>query len=123
MAPCHEGAAARRWPGAPRNDVISRLLLQLTHAGTSQERWLYLPHGAAVPEAASDLGSATSVLQGDLFMSARPVVIAKDVKKSFQHMGRTLDVLRGIDLTINEGEMVGIVGQSGACLLYTSRCV
>jgi lipoprotein-releasing system ATP-binding protein len=43
-----------------------------------------------------------------------PLVVARDVKKSFQHMGRTLDVLRGIDLTINEGEMVGIVGQSGA---------
>ena len=29
-------------------------------------------------------------------------------------MGNTLEVLRGIDLTINEGEVVGIVGQSGA---------
>jgi len=34
-----------------------------------------------------------------------------DVKKSFQHMGRTLEVLRGIDLTINEGAMISIVGQ------------
>ncbi|RYZ58999.1 MAG: ABC transporter ATP-binding protein, partial [Proteobacteria bacterium] len=30
------------------------------------------------------------------------------------HQGRTLEVLRGIDLTILEGEMVGIVGESGA---------
>ena len=44
----------------------------------------------------------------------KPLVVAKDLKKSFQHMGRTLDVLRGIDLVINEGEMIGIVGQSGA---------
>ncbi len=44
----------------------------------------------------------------------KQLVVAKDVKKSFQHMGRTLDVLRGIDLVINEGEMIGIVGQSGA---------
>jgi lipoprotein-releasing system ATP-binding protein len=29
-------------------------------------------------------------------------------------MGRTLEVLRGIDLSIFEGEMIGIVGQSGA---------
>ena len=29
-------------------------------------------------------------------------------------MGRTLDVLRGIDITIGAGEMVGVVGQSGA---------
>lgn len=46
--------------------------------------------------------------------TGRPLVVARDVKKSFQHMGRTLEVLRGIDLTIEEGEMVGIVGQSGA---------
>ncbi len=42
------------------------------------------------------------------------LVVAVDARKSFQHMGRTLEVLRGIDLTIDEGEMVGIVGQSGA---------
>src|SRR2546430_7790008 len=47
-------------------------------------------------------------------MAAATLVAAKDVKKSFQHMGRTLEVLRGIDLSIAEGEMVGIVGQSGA---------
>ncbi|WP_394850899.1 ABC transporter ATP-binding protein [Pendulispora brunnea] len=29
-------------------------------------------------------------------------------------MGRTLEVLRGIDLAIHEGEIVGVVGQSGA---------
>jgi lipoprotein-releasing system ATP-binding protein len=42
------------------------------------------------------------------------LVILKDVRKSFQHMGRTLEVLRGIDLNIFEGEVIGIVGQSGA---------
>ena len=42
------------------------------------------------------------------------LVVARDVKKSFEHLGRQLDVLRGIDLTIMEGEMVGIVGESGA---------
>jgi lipoprotein-releasing system ATP-binding protein len=56
-------------------------------------------------------------------MSARPVVVARDVKKSFQHMGRTLDVLRGIDLTITEGEMVGIVGQSGAGKSTLLHCI
>jgi lipoprotein-releasing system ATP-binding protein len=54
---------------------------------------------------------------------ARPLVVATDVKKSFQHMGRTLDVLRGIDLTINEGEMVGIVGQSGAGKSTLLHCI
>ena len=54
---------------------------------------------------------------------SRSVVVAKDVKKSFQHMGRTLDVLRGIDLTIEEGEMVGIVGQSGAGKSTLLHCI
>ena len=44
----------------------------------------------------------------------KPLVVLRDVRKSFQHMGRTLDVLRGVDLTLGEGEFVGIVGQSGA---------
>ena len=38
-------------------------------------------------------------------------------------MGRTLDVLRGIDLTIDEGEMVGIVGQSGAGKSTLLHCI
>jgi lipoprotein-releasing system ATP-binding protein len=42
------------------------------------------------------------------------IVVASNVTKSFQHMGRTLEVLKGIDLTIEEGEIVGVVGQSGA---------
>ena len=42
------------------------------------------------------------------------LVLASNVKKSFEHMGRTLDVLRGIDLTIEEGEMLCVVGPSGA---------
>ncbi len=53
----------------------------------------------------------------------KPLVVAKDVKKSFQHMGRTLEVLRGIDLTINEGEMVSIVGQSGAGKSTFLHCI
>src|SRR5512141_1950631 len=52
-----------------------------------------------------------------------PLVVAANVKKSFQHMGRTLEVLRGIDLTINEGEMVGIVGQSGAGKSTLLHCI
>lgn len=55
--------------------------------------------------------------------TGRPLVVARDVKKSFQHMGRTLEVLRGIDLTIEEGEMVGIVGQSGAGKSTLLHCI
>jgi lipoprotein-releasing system ATP-binding protein len=45
---------------------------------------------------------------------AEALVVAEGVKKEFLHMGRTLEVLRGIDLTIAHGEIVAIVGQSGA---------
>jgi lipoprotein-releasing system ATP-binding protein len=45
---------------------------------------------------------------------ASPLVLATNVQKSFRHMGRTLEVLRGVDLEIHDGEMLGIVGPSGA---------
>jgi lipoprotein-releasing system ATP-binding protein len=51
------------------------------------------------------------------------LVIASNVCKSFQHMGRTLEVLRGIDLNIFEGEMLGIVGPSGAGKSTFLHCV
>jgi len=38
-------------------------------------------------------------------------------------MGRTLEVLRGIDLEIGAGEMVGVVGQSGAGKSTFLHCV
>jgi lipoprotein-releasing system ATP-binding protein len=54
---------------------------------------------------------------------AEPLVTATNVKKSFQHMGRTLEVLRGIDLTIETGEMLSIVGQSGAGKSTLLHCI
>ena len=54
---------------------------------------------------------------------SNPLVVAQNVKKSFQHMGRTLEVLRGIELTITEGEVVAIVGQSGAGKSTFLHCV
>jgi lipoprotein-releasing system ATP-binding protein len=45
---------------------------------------------------------------------AEALVIIEGLKKSFQHMGRTLDVLKGIDLNIYAGQIMAIVGQSGA---------
>lgn len=42
------------------------------------------------------------------------LVQAQDVKKVFMHMGNRLEVLKGIDLTINQGEVLSIVGASGA---------
>ena len=51
------------------------------------------------------------------------LVIAKEVKKSFLHMGRTLEVLRGIDINIFEGELLAIVGPSGAGKSTFLHCV
>ena len=45
---------------------------------------------------------------------AEPLVIIESLEKSFEHMGRTLHVLKGIDLNINAGEIMAIVGASGA---------
>jgi lipoprotein-releasing system ATP-binding protein len=51
------------------------------------------------------------------------LVVATGVKKSFRHMGRTLEVLRGVDIAIGDGEMVGIVGPSGAGKSTLLHCI
>ncbi len=43
-----------------------------------------------------------------------PLVSVQNVTKTFEHEGRSLQVLKGIDLDIGRGEMVTIVGPSGA---------
>jgi lipoprotein-releasing system ATP-binding protein len=43
-----------------------------------------------------------------------PLVVVDKVKKSFVHEGREVPILKGIDLVIEEGEMLCIVGPSGA---------
>jgi lipoprotein-releasing system ATP-binding protein len=45
---------------------------------------------------------------------AEALVLIEDLRKSFQHEGRTLDVLKGIDLNIYPGQILAIVGPSGA---------
>ena len=42
------------------------------------------------------------------------LVTVQNVTKAFEHEGRSLEVLKGIDLEIRRGEMVTIVGPSGA---------
>ena len=55
---------------------------------------------------------------------ASPLVVATNVQKSFRHMGRTLEVLRGIDLLeINDGEMLCIVEPSGAGKSTLLHCI
>ena len=43
-----------------------------------------------------------------------PLVLVENVKKSFVHEGRQVPILKGIDLRIEEREMLCIVGPSGA---------
>ncbi len=54
---------------------------------------------------------------------AEALVIIEGLTKSFQHMGRTLDVLKGIDLNIYQGQILSIVGPSGAGKSTLLHCV
>jgi len=56
----------------------------------------------AEPSRPSDTGSAPTLVE------------VREMSKSFQHGARRLDVLRGVNLTLLEGEMVTIIGASGA---------
>lgn len=42
------------------------------------------------------------------------LIVAKDVVRSFQNGLETTDVLKGLSLTVNEGEMIAITGISGS---------
>jgi lipoprotein-releasing system ATP-binding protein len=54
---------------------------------------------------------------------AEALVIVENLHKSFQHMGRTLEVLRGIDLNIHAGQILAIVGASGAGKSTLLHCI
>lgn len=43
-----------------------------------------------------------------------PVLVARGLTKTFHEAGRTLEVLRGVDLTVVPGDRVAIVGASGS---------
>ncbi len=47
-------------------------------------------------------------------MDAPPLLDARDVCKTFNHEGKQIDVLRGINLTVAAGDRIAIVGSSGA---------
>ncbi|MCA9593361.1 MAG: ABC transporter ATP-binding protein [Myxococcales bacterium] len=52
-----------------------------------------------------------------------PLVLVEGLHKSFQHMGRTLNVLKGIDLNIYPGQILSIVGPSGAGKSTLLHCI
>lgn len=52
-----------------------------------------------------------------------PLVVVSNLTKSFQHMGRTLNVLKGIDLVIERQQILAIVGPSGAGKSTLLHCI
>src|SRR5690349_2633920 len=65
-------------------------------------------------------GSGTS--EGYWVMGEQLVVV-ENLQKHFVHMGRRLEVLRGIDLIIEQGEVLSIVGPSGAGKSTLLHCI
>lgn len=47
-------------------------------------------------------------------MSSTPIIQANGLKRSFHEAGRELHVLRGVDLSLNQGEWLSILGRSGS---------
>jgi lipoprotein-releasing system ATP-binding protein len=47
-------------------------------------------------------------------MNRKPVLEARNVTKSFWGTDRTIEVLKGVDLAVDDGEVVMILGASGA---------
>jgi lipoprotein-releasing system ATP-binding protein len=45
---------------------------------------------------------------------SEPVLVTKDLRRSFTQADVTIDVLRGVDLSVQSGEIVGLLGPSGS---------
>ena len=72
------------------------------------------PDGAARPgECAAGPGDAAPARAPSLLTQAAPLVSIQGLKVAFDDGRRLVPVLHGIDLQIDRGETVGIVGESG----------
>ena len=47
-------------------------------------------------------------------MTDSPILIAKDLSKTFDHDGGQIDVLKGVNLEVMAAERIAVIGQSGA---------
>ncbi len=56
-------------------------------------------------------------------MTENPVIEIKNLSKSFVSKDKTVEALEDISLTINEGEIYGIIGMSGAGKSTLVRCI
>ncbi|NRA33713.1 MAG: ABC transporter ATP-binding protein [Polyangiaceae bacterium] len=65
----------------------------------------------------------TAIDRSVIDRTGEALVLVEGLTKSFQHMGETLEVLRGIDLNIYGGEVLSIVGASGAGKSTLMHCL
>lgn len=56
-------------------------------------------------------------------MSNQPVIELKHLYKTYQQKGESFEALKDINLTINKGEIFGIIGLSGAGKSTLVRCI
>ena len=56
-------------------------------------------------------------------MSQQFVAEIKNLFVEYKTYAGMYKVLNGVNLVVRAGEKIAIVGETGCCLLYTSRCV